>query len=78
MGTVYNSDLSTTQIIPAPHSTLPTSSLAVGGKCLLPHQVPPLLTNVRNVPDTSTTGAAAMEKRHSDLLDFYVAVSFFI
>ncbi|KAF7352604.1 Secreted protein [Mycena venus] len=26
-----------------------------------------------NVPDTSTTGAAAMEKRHSDLLDFYVA-----
>jgi hypothetical protein len=29
-----------------------------------------------NVPDTSTTGAAAMEKRHSDLLDFYVAVRF--
>ncbi|KAJ7781011.1 hypothetical protein B0H16DRAFT_1298639 [Mycena metata] len=26
-----------------------------------------------NVPDTSTTGAAAMEKRHSALLDFYVA-----
>ncbi|KAK7061860.1 secreted protein [Favolaschia claudopus] len=26
-----------------------------------------------NVPDTSTTGAAAMEKRHGDLLDFYVA-----
>ncbi|KAJ7648503.1 hypothetical protein B0H17DRAFT_1103120 [Mycena rosella] len=26
-----------------------------------------------NVPDTSTTGAAAIEKRHSDLLDFYVA-----
>jgi len=28
----------------------------------------------RNVPDTSTTGAAALEKRKSDLLDFYVAV----
>ncbi|KAJ7180335.1 hypothetical protein C8R43DRAFT_1084277 [Mycena crocata] len=26
-----------------------------------------------NVPDTSTTGAAALEKRHSALLDFYVA-----
>ncbi|KAJ7178916.1 hypothetical protein C8R46DRAFT_1323130 [Mycena filopes] len=26
-----------------------------------------------DVPDTSTTGAAAMEKRHSALLDFYVA-----
>ncbi|PPQ78283.1 hypothetical protein CVT25_011742 [Psilocybe cyanescens] len=26
-----------------------------------------------NVPDTSTTGAAALEKRKSDLLDFYVA-----
>ncbi|KAF8970293.1 hypothetical protein BDZ97DRAFT_1914616 [Flammula alnicola] len=26
-----------------------------------------------NLPDTSTTGAAALEKRKSDLLDFYVA-----
>ncbi|KAF4616545.1 hypothetical protein D9613_008386 [Agrocybe pediades] len=26
-----------------------------------------------NVPDTTTTGAAALEKRKSDLLDFYVA-----
>lgn len=28
----------------------------------------------RNVPDTSTTGSAALEKRKSDLLDFYLKV----
>lgn len=28
----------------------------------------------RNVPDNSTSGASAIEKQKSDLLDFYVAV----
>lgn len=28
----------------------------------------------RNVPNTSTTGSAALEKRKSDLLDFYLKV----